>query len=208
MWKIQLFGCFITQIQKKLQQWSLYAVIEDILPIVLNTKRPLSDIWLLRYKEISFGCFQRNSEVKFCSKNTQNCFAYNSATKYRSEAVLYSKRTAGYPLSPHIKAITSWHFKIHFLFIRTMFINKTWVLIFLYTKIYFFNQNISWPKRIFGSQIFQVQNCQSFTKLTLFGQDRTLWVSKSLLGSKKIWVWKKVLGVKKLKTNVCVQTIF
>ena len=37
------------------------------------------------------------------SKNTQNCFAYNSATKYRSEAVLYSKRIAGYPLSPYIK---------------------------------------------------------------------------------------------------------
>ena len=27
-------------------------------------------------------------------KNTQNCFAHNSLTKYRSEAVLYSKRTA------------------------------------------------------------------------------------------------------------------
>ena len=39
------------------------------------------------------------------SKNTQNCFAYNSATKYRSEAGLYSKRTAGYPLAPHIKTI-------------------------------------------------------------------------------------------------------
>ena len=26
-------------------------------------------------------------------------------TKYRSEAVLYSKRSAGYPLSPHIKTI-------------------------------------------------------------------------------------------------------
>ena len=38
-------------------------------------------------------------------ENTQNCFAYISATKYRSEAVLYSKRTAGYPLSPHIKTI-------------------------------------------------------------------------------------------------------
>ena len=35
----------------------------------------------------------------------QNCFAYISATKYRSEAVLYSKRTAGYPLSLHIKTI-------------------------------------------------------------------------------------------------------
>ena len=38
-------------------------------------------------------------------ENTQNCFAYISATKYHSEAVLYSKRTAGYPLSPHIKII-------------------------------------------------------------------------------------------------------
>ena len=31
--------------------------------------------------------------------------AYISATKYRSEAVLYSKRMAGYPLSPRIKNI-------------------------------------------------------------------------------------------------------
>ena len=39
--------------------------------------------------------------------NTQNCFAYISATKYRSEALLYSKQLAGYPLSPHIKTIVS-----------------------------------------------------------------------------------------------------
>ena len=37
----------------------IYEVIEDILPFVLNTKRPLSDIWLLRYKEDSFGCFHK-----------------------------------------------------------------------------------------------------------------------------------------------------
>ena len=48
--KIHHFCCFITQLVKKLQQWSLYEVIEDILPFVLNTKRPLSDIWLLSYK--------------------------------------------------------------------------------------------------------------------------------------------------------------
>ena len=42
---------------KELQQWSLYEVIEDILPFVLNTKRPLSDIWLVSYKQNSFGCF-------------------------------------------------------------------------------------------------------------------------------------------------------
>ena len=35
-------------------------------------------------------------------QNTQNCFAYISATKYCSEAVLYSKRRAACPLSPHI----------------------------------------------------------------------------------------------------------
>ena len=38
-------------------------------------------------------------------KNTQNCFAYNSATKCCSEAILYSERMAGYPLSPHVKTI-------------------------------------------------------------------------------------------------------
>ena len=41
--------------------------------------------------------------VRVSSKNTQNFFAYNSATKYHSEAVL--KRMVGYPLSPHIKTI-------------------------------------------------------------------------------------------------------
>ena len=55
--KIQLFDCFIAQLVKKLQQWSLYEVIEDILPFVLNTKRPLSDIWLLSYEQNSLGVF-------------------------------------------------------------------------------------------------------------------------------------------------------
>ena len=32
--KIQLFCCFITQLVKKLQQWSLYDVIKDILQFV------------------------------------------------------------------------------------------------------------------------------------------------------------------------------
>ena len=44
--------------------------------------------------------------ISIFSKNTKNCFAYNSATIYRSEAVLYSNQMAGYPLSPHIKTIT------------------------------------------------------------------------------------------------------
>ena len=65
---MQLFDCFITQLVKKLQQLALYEMIEDILPIVLNTKRPLSDIWLPRYKQSSFGCFRKNSEFRFFSK--------------------------------------------------------------------------------------------------------------------------------------------
>ena len=32
--EIQFFCCFITQLAKKLQQWSLYDVIEDILPFI------------------------------------------------------------------------------------------------------------------------------------------------------------------------------
>ena len=42
--KYSFLCCFITQLINKLQQWSLYKVIEDILPFVLNTKRPLSNI--------------------------------------------------------------------------------------------------------------------------------------------------------------------
>ena len=103
--KYSILVAGISQLGNKLQQCSLYEVIEDIMPFVLNTKRPLSDIWLLRYKQNTFGCFRKKFRPSICSKNTQNCFAYNSATKYRSEAVLYSKRTAWYPLSPHIKTI-------------------------------------------------------------------------------------------------------
>ena len=55
--KYSILVAGISQLVNKLQQWSLYEVIEDIMPFVLNTKRPLSDIWLLRYKQNSFGCF-------------------------------------------------------------------------------------------------------------------------------------------------------
>ena len=44
-------------------------------------------------------------EIVIFLENTHNCFAYMSATKYHSEAVLYSKRMTGYPLSPHVKII-------------------------------------------------------------------------------------------------------
>ena len=53
-----------------------------------------------------FCVFFENIKILIFFKNTQNCFVYISATKYRSDVVLYSKRTAGYPLSPHIKNIT------------------------------------------------------------------------------------------------------
>ena len=35
----------------------IYEVIEDILPFVFDTKRPLRDIWLMSYKQNNFGCF-------------------------------------------------------------------------------------------------------------------------------------------------------
>ena len=53
---------------KKVDQWCLYEVIEDILAFVFNTKRPPSDIWLLRYKQNSFGWFRKNSEYFFFPK--------------------------------------------------------------------------------------------------------------------------------------------
>ena len=64
IYQIQHFCCFVTQLIKKLQQWSLCEVIEDILSFVMNTKRPLSDIWLLRYKQNTFGCFRKKSELQ------------------------------------------------------------------------------------------------------------------------------------------------
>ena len=48
-----------------------------------------------------FWVFFEKNQVLNIFENTQNCFAYNSAIKYRSEAVLYSKRSG----SPHIKSI-------------------------------------------------------------------------------------------------------
>ena len=49
MFKIQLFCRFFTQLVKKRQQWSLYEVMGDTLLFVLNTKQPLSDIWLINF---------------------------------------------------------------------------------------------------------------------------------------------------------------
>ena len=44
IFEIQLICCFIAQLVKSLQQRCLYKGIEDILPLVLNTKLPLSVI--------------------------------------------------------------------------------------------------------------------------------------------------------------------
>ena len=71
MVKMLHFCYFITQLVKKLQQWSLNEVIKDILTSGLNTKGPLSNIWLLRYKQNHFGCFQKNSKFHFFLKTTK-----------------------------------------------------------------------------------------------------------------------------------------
>ena len=44
-------------------------------------------------------------KISIVSEFTQGCVAYISVSKYPSEAVLYSKRTEEYPLSPHLKNI-------------------------------------------------------------------------------------------------------
>ena len=52
-----------------------------------------------------FWVFFKKIEILIFFENTQNCFAYISGTKYRLEAILYSKLSAVYPLSSHVKAI-------------------------------------------------------------------------------------------------------
>ena len=78
-------------------------MIEDILPFVLNVKLPIGEILLLSYLQL--WVFLEKIEIQNFFENTQNCFAFISVTKCRSEAVLYSKRMAECPLSPHIKTI-------------------------------------------------------------------------------------------------------
>ena len=73
LYEIQHFCCFITQLVKKLHQSSLYEVIKDTLPIVLNTIRPLSNIWLHVYKQNSFGCLKKNI-ILILSKNNPKLF--------------------------------------------------------------------------------------------------------------------------------------
>ena len=96
--KFNSFGCFITQLVKKLHQWSLYEVINKYK--TASERYLVTELWAKRF----WVFFGKNEILKFF-ENTQNCFANISATNYHSEAILYSKRTAGYPLSPHKKTI-------------------------------------------------------------------------------------------------------
>ena len=66
-----------------------------------------------------FGCwyisktfwvvFEKIQNFNFFKKHPK-LFAYKSATRYCSEAVVYSKGTAGYHLSPHLKTIVVFFF--------------------------------------------------------------------------------------------------
>ena len=112
--KIQQNWLLYYSARKKPQQWSLYEVIKDILPFVLNTKRPLSDIWLLSYEQNSFGCFFDKIKVLIFFKNTKNCFDFISATKYHQDPFSAPKlniqerhfqKTFSDSFSPHIKNI-------------------------------------------------------------------------------------------------------
>ena len=104
--KYSFIVAFISQLVKKLQQWSLYEVIEDILPFVLNPKMPLSDIWLLRNKQNNFGCFKKKTEFQFFQKNTQMfCRAHARLRLVRACACtdLYEKKIGDQVLSYELK---------------------------------------------------------------------------------------------------------
>ena len=103
-----------TRTGKKLTKWKLVRTDKsknwhDLEPfyLILAGKIVQNKISGLRS---NLGCaphaqswvFFQNCQLQiFCCFITQhqNCFAHNSAIKYHSEACLYSKRTAGYPLS-------------------------------------------------------------------------------------------------------------
>ena len=69
-------------------------------PISDLVKCTFFQIWL---SALSFrvGKIFENIEILIFFLNTLNCFVYIIYTKYCLEAVLYSKRTARYPISPH-----------------------------------------------------------------------------------------------------------
>ena len=94
MFKIKLFCCFNTQLVNKLHQWSLYEVIEVILPFVLNTKRPPNDIWLLCYKQNSFGCFLKKLKKQSWAELGKAQSELKVKVNVRVEAVVSSSTTS------------------------------------------------------------------------------------------------------------------
>ena len=62
----------------------------------------VTELWANR-----FCVFFEKIKIRIFFKKAQNVFAFISATKYRSDTVLYSKWTAGHPLSPYNKHKTS-----------------------------------------------------------------------------------------------------
>ena len=60
--KYNFFCCFITRVVKKLQQWSLYKGIEDILPFV----------WIQNVLWAIFGCWDESNTVLWVLEKNHN----------------------------------------------------------------------------------------------------------------------------------------
>ena len=77
-------------------------------PVAYNLLFGLCNLWIFpnRVYNCDMDKYFFPIRISIFSKDTQNGFAHSSATKYCSETVMYSKRTAGYTLSPHIKTIS------------------------------------------------------------------------------------------------------
>ena len=65
----------------------------------------LRDICLLRYTQKTVVCFQKNADFPSFFLNQLNCLLDISATKYSSEAILYTKRMGEYLLSPNRRTV-------------------------------------------------------------------------------------------------------
>ena len=61
----------------------------------LSTNKAAVPVHAWFHKTIFAAIFEKKSEFQCVQKNTQNYFAYMSATKYRSEAILYSLAKIG-----------------------------------------------------------------------------------------------------------------
>ena len=87
------FCCFITQLGKKLQQWSLYEVIEDILSFVLNTIQPperyLSKTVLGVFWKITFRFFLKHQKLFFLSLSNQISLRGTLCIQNERQDILY-----------------------------------------------------------------------------------------------------------------------